>query len=77
MSVTVIVVEPLGGLMDIVAATSTGARLVARAPAESAVLTAQKLTFYINTPRIHLFRPGSHGVNLLLTDATRLAAMTA
>lgn len=67
-NVTVGVVEPLGSTMDVYTRTSEDQRLVARIKAEPMTEDTQ-LKMYLDMTRVHIFEPGTYGVNLTNKDA--------
>jgi len=66
--VTVGVIEPLGSTMDIYTRTSEDKRLVARIKAEPMTEDTQ-LKMYLDMTRVHIFEPGTYGVNLTNKNA--------
>ncbi len=66
--VTVGVVEPLGSTMDVYLRTSEDKRLVARLKAEE-LQEDSAVKMYVDMDKVHIFEPGTYGVNLTLRDA--------
>ncbi len=67
-SVTIGVVEPLGSTMDVYTQTSEDKRLVARIKAEPLEAGTQA-RMYLDMHKVHVFEPGTYGVNLTLKGA--------
>ncbi len=67
-SLNINVIEPLGPSMDIYGQTSEEVRMVARIPAESAALGAQRIELFLDMSYVHIFAPGTHGQNLTLAN---------
>lgn len=67
-NVTVGVVEPLGSTMDVYTRTSDDQRLVARIKAEP-MNEDTELKMYLDMTRVHIFEPGTYGINLTNKDA--------
>ncbi len=60
------IIEPLGSTMDLYLTTSTGYRLVVRAPATLDRSAGEQVALLFRSARAHLFEPGVHGANLTL-----------
>jgi multiple sugar transport system ATP-binding protein len=73
---TVNVVEPLGNTMDVFADTvaDTTARFVSRAKAEP-LDEDQRVTFWVDTTKTHIFDTGEYGDNLTLAPLEEPAAI--
>jgi len=67
-NVTIGVVEPLGSTMDVYTQTSENQRLVARLKAEQLEEDSQ-VKMYLDMEKVHIFEPGTYGVNLTNKDA--------
>jgi len=65
---TVGLVEPLGSTMDVYLRTSEDQRLVARIKAEP-LQEDSSIKMYLDMHKVHVFEPGTYGVNLTNKDA--------
>ena len=67
-NVSVGVVEPLGSTMDVYTKTSEDKVLVARIKAEP-LNEHSELKMYLDMTRVHIFEPGTYGINLTNKNA--------
>jgi len=67
------VIEPLGSSMDVFSHTTTEKIIIARVPAESQVAPDTDVTLHIDVSRVHVFEPGTHGLNLTLANNGAMA----
>jgi len=61
------VVEPLGGAMDVYLTTSQDKQLVARVKAELLAIET-KIKMYLDMEKVHLFEEGEYGLNLTILE---------
>lgn len=67
-SITITAVEHRGDAIDLVGATPAGTLLAARIPPDTPARPGDRVALHITDPtHTHLFEPGDHGRNLLLT----------
>lgn len=56
-----VVVEPLGDMMDLVCQTATGERIIARVPAADGLVSGTSIRLQVDPARVHFFEPGEFG----------------
>jgi multiple sugar transport system ATP-binding protein len=66
LAMTVTLVEPLGGEMDVHLSSPTGVQVVARAPAGAWVVEGTRVAVRFDDTRAHVFETGETGVNIVL-----------
>jgi multiple sugar transport system ATP-binding protein len=60
-----VVVEPLGDIMDLVCQTASGERIVARIAAVDGLAPGMTIRLDVDPVRLHVFEPGEFGAALL------------
>jgi multiple sugar transport system ATP-binding protein len=73
---TINVIEPLGGDMDVYLATALHESVVARMKADAALSAGARTTVFVESSRARFFEPGEAGMNLSLEKASVTGELT-